>query len=153
MSRFLFGLLLIVFLSSCRTIDDELAKVGAVDQSTFALIDEDSDGKVTIKELAAYKHAEGLAELNLNDDKNISLEEWLAAKPSAGENDKHFRFLDTDKDKVISEAEAISFLTANETFRTSFEALDEDEDGSLVWEEYEKLSPESLNVLMIEGEE
>ena len=57
----------VLLLSSCRTLErDPPVALGAIDQPTFALIDVDGDGRVSPSEMAKYKHAEGLAEIDLN---------------------------------------------------------------------------------------
>jgi len=133
-------------LSSCRTIEPEPEVPGLINQPTFALIDLDGDGKVSPKEMAKFKHQEGLAEFDLNNDKEISLEEWKAAKPSAPAGEETFLRLDRDGDGKVTEEEAVLSIIEVPAFREGFRAMDANGDGHLHWEEYAAGDGASLTV-------
>jgi hypothetical protein len=135
-------------LSSCRTIEPEPEVPGLINQPTFALIDLDGDGKVSPKEMAKFKHQEGLAEFDLDNDKQISLEEWKAAKPSAPAGEETFRRLDRDGDGKVTEEEAVLSIVEVPAFRDGFRAMDANGDGHLHWEEYAAGDGASLNVTL-----
>lgn len=134
--------------SSCRTIEPEPEEPGLINQPTFALIDLDGDGKVSPKEMAKYKHQEGLAEFDLDNDKQISLEEWKAAKPSAPAGEESFRRLDRDGDGKVTEEEAVLSIVEVPAFRDGFRAMDANGDGHLHWEEYAAGDGASLTVTL-----
>jgi hypothetical protein len=124
-------------LVACRTIEpDPEVPASGIDQPTFALIDTDADGKVSPKEMAAHKHQEGLAEVDLDNDKRISAAEWKAARPSAPANDPAFTRLDLNQDGFLSEEEAVAELVAQPAYQNAFKAMDRNRDGHLHWEEY-----------------
>ncbi|MEM7601434.1 MAG: hypothetical protein AAF357_08465, partial [Verrucomicrobiota bacterium] len=117
-------LLTLLMLSSCRTINEDLPDPAKMTQATFAIADTNSDGKLSLAELATFQHREALAEFDLDNDENISIAEWAAARPSAGEEDPHFKALDKDGDGQISEKEAVAFITGNSGFGKQFRKLD-----------------------------
>lgn len=134
------------FLSSgCRTLEEGEGKAGRFDQAMFAAADTDGDGKLSKPELALHQHREALAEIDLDDDSQISAAEWAAAKPSAGENDQHFKQLDKNNDGKVAEDEAVSFITEDVEFGDSFQKLDTNGDSHLHWEEIEAGSSAELN--------
>jgi hypothetical protein len=135
------------FLCSCQTMDTSNGE-GALDQAGFALIDMDGDGKVSLPEMAKYKHREGLAEVDTDDDKVISISEWNAAKPSDAANGGHFQQLDSNGDDRITEEEAVQYILTHSTFPDAFKAIDRDADGFLLWEEYSAGDPSTLDVTL-----
>lgn len=145
---FLGGVCLAVSLNSCRTIEPEPEEPGLINQPTFALVDLDGDGKVSPKEMAKFKHQEGLAEFDLDNDKQISLEEWKAAKPSAPAGEETFRRLDRDGDGKVTEEEAVLSIIEVPAFREEFRKMDANGDGHLHWEEYAAGDGASLNVTL-----
>lgn len=145
---FLGAVCLAVSLNSCRTIEPEPEEPGVINQPTFALIDLDGDGKVSPKEMAKFKHQEGLAEFDLDNDKQISLEEWKAAKPSAPAGEESFRRLDRDGDGKLTEEEAVLSIIEVPAFREGFRKMDSNGDGHLHWEEYAAGDGASLTVTL-----
>lgn len=146
------GLAAVLLLAGCRTIQpDPPANPAAIDQPTFALIDANADGKVSSAEMAAYKHEEGLAEVDLDNDKRVSLVEWKAARPSATSDDGTFAKLDLNKDGFISEEEAVTHITAQTTYQAAFKKMDANGDGHIHWEEYAAGDAASLNVTLTSG--
>ena len=137
------------FLGGCRTLETD-AKIPAtgIDQPTFALIDTDGDGKVSPKEMATYKHQEGLAEVDLDNDKRISAAEWKAARPSSPANDPAFIRLDLNHDGFLSEDEAVSELVAQPGYQSAFKTIDANRDGHLHWEEYAAGDGSSLDLTL-----
>ncbi|HRQ88988.1 MAG TPA: EF-hand domain-containing protein [Bacteroidia bacterium] len=135
--------------SACKTLDNETsaAPTGLIDQATFAVIDTDADGKVSLREMAVHKHREGLAELDLDNDKRISAEEWKAARPSAS-GDGSFARLDRNGDRFITEEEAVADLIEQQAFKEAFAKMDLDRDGKLTWEEYAVGDASSLDVTL-----
>ena len=138
-------------LASCKTIETEPEEAGLIDQPTFALIDLDNDGRVSPSEMAKHQHQEGLAEFDLNDDKQISAEEWKAAKPSTAANNDDFTRLDLNKDGKLNEDEAVLSITNHALYREAFKKMDTNGDGHLHWEEYVKGDRASLNVTLLSG--
>lgn len=146
------GLAALSLVAGCRTIQPEPpANPAAIDQPTFALIDANADGKVSPAEMAAYKHEEGLAEVDLDNDKRVSLVEWKAARPSATTDDGTFARLDLNKDGFISGEEAVTHITAQATYQAAFKKMDANGDGHLHWEEYAAGDAASLNVTLSSG--
>ncbi len=139
-------LLVLLALASCRTMDEDLVDPSSMTQADFATADLDSDGKLTMKELATFQHREALAEFDLDSDGNISAKEWAVARPSAGEDDPHFKALDQNSDRMISEKEAVGFITKHQGFTEQFDDLDENADSALHWEEVDAGAPDSLKV-------
>lgn len=142
------GAILSVFFSSCRTIESEPEEPGVMDQATFALADLDGDGKVSQQEMAKFKHREGLAEFDLDNNQRISLSEWQAAKPSAPDTAEMFHHLDRDGDGEITEAEAVVSILESAPFVEAFRLMDTNGDGYLHWEEYLAGDAASLNVTL-----
>lgn len=132
---------------ACRTLEPEPAAAVGIDQPTFALIDRDGDGLVSPEEMAAYKHEEGLAEIDLDNDKRISLAEWRAARPSAPDVAAFHRF-DRNRDGFIDESEAVAEILGQTGFPGAFSAMDANGDGRLHWEEYAVGRPETLDVTL-----
>lgn len=133
---------------ACKTLDNDAeAPTGLIDQATFAVIDTDADGKVSLREMAVHKHREGLAELDLDNDKRISAEEWKAARPAASD-DGTFARLDRNGDRFITEEEAVADLTEQQAFKEAFARMDLDRDGKLTWEEYAAGDASSLDVTL-----
>ena len=147
-SRLLLAAVFVVVLPSCKTMEKESEETGLIDQPTFALIDLDHDGSVSSSEMAKYKHQEGLAEFDLDNDKQISTAEWKAEKPSAAANDEGFARLDLNKDGKLSEDEAVLSITSHAAYREAFKKMDANGDGHLHWEEYAKGDPTSLNITL-----
>lgn len=146
------SLAVISLFAGCRTIQpDPPANPAAINQPTFALIDANADGKVSPAEMAAFKHEEGLAEVDLDNDKRVSLVEWKAARPSATSDDGTFARLDLNKDGFISEEEAVTHITAQSTYQAAFRKMDRNGDGYLHWEEYAAGDAASLNVTLASG--
>lgn len=144
------ALLSTTLLPACRTLDQKAIETpGMIDQATFALIDKNADGKVSPAEMAAYKHQEGLAEIDLDNDKRVSRPEWSAARPSQPVDDGLFDSLDLNRDGFLSEDEAVVHISQHPAFAAAFKAMDRDGDGQLTWEEYEAGNPDSLNVTLI----
>jgi Ca2+-binding EF-hand superfamily protein len=135
-------------LSSCRTIEPAPEESGLIDQSTFALIDLDGDGKVSPVEMAKFKHREGLAEFDLDNDKEISLAEWKAAKPSAPDAAAGFHRLDRDASGKVTEDEAVLSIIEFSNYRDGFHLMDTNGDGHLHWEEYAAGDGASLDVTL-----
>lgn len=139
-------------LAGCRTLQTETpANPAAIDQPTFALIDRNADGKVSPAEMAAYKHEEGLAEVDLDGDKRVSPAEWKAARPSTAGDDGVFAKLDLNKDGFLSEEEAVAHITGQPAYVAAFKKMDANGDGHLHWEEYAAGDPASLNVTLTSG--
>lgn len=142
--------LCLLLLPACRTLEPEIPTVaGAIDQATFARIDRSGEGKVSPAEMAAYKHEEGLAEIDFDNDRRISLAEWKAARPSDPPDDALFHRIDKDGDGYISEDEAVAHLLAQPAFAEAFRAMDADGDGHLVWEEYAAGDASTLDVKLL----
>lgn len=138
--------------TGCRTTPPQsFANPAAVDQPTFALIDATGDGKVSPAEMAAFQHKEGLAEVDLDNDKRVSLLEWKAVRPGATGDGGTFEGLDLNQDGYLSEEEAIAHITAQASYRTAFREMDADGDGHLHWEEYAAGDAASLNVALASG--
>lgn len=139
-------------LAGCRTLQTETpANPAAIDQPTFALIDRNADGKVSPAEMAAYKHEEGLAEVDLDGDKRVSPAEWKAARPSATDEEGAFTKLDLNKDGFLSEEEAVVHITSQPAYQAAFKKMDANGDGHLHWEEYAAGDPASLNITLSTG--
>lgn len=137
-------------LPSCRTLENGPPPVvGAINQPAFALIDADGDGKVSPAEMARHKHEEGLAELDLDNDKRVSLAEWKAARPLSPSDEVLFTRLDLNRDGYLDEAEAVAHITAQAGYRTAFGKMDTNRDGHLHWEEYAAGDAASLNVTLV----
>lgn len=146
-----FSWLLPLGLAACRTLGPEPepdSPVTGINQPAFALIDTDGDGKVSPREMAAYKHQEGLAEVDLDNDKRISAAEWKAARPSAPANDPAFTRLDLNRDGFLSEDEAVTELVAQPAYQNAFKAMDRNRDGHLHWEEYAAGDGASLDLTL-----
>jgi hypothetical protein len=141
-------------LAACRTLgpEPEPESPVAIDQPTFALIDTDGDGKVSPREMAAYKHQEGLAEVDLDNDKRISAAEWRAARPSAPATDPVFTRLDLNRDGFLSEDEAVTGLVAQTAYQNAFKTMDRNGDGHLHWEEYGAGDGTSLELTLFDSE-
>lgn len=137
-----------LFSSSCRTIEPDPEEPAVMDQATFALADLDGDGKVSLRELAKFKHREGLAEFDLDNNAKISLVEWQAAKPSAPDSAEIFNRLDRDRDGEITEEEAEVSIMESPAFREGFLRMDTNNDGHLHWEEYIAGDATSLNATL-----
>ena len=134
-------------LSACRTLEKEVPLVpGAINQPTFALIDADADGKISPTEMAAYKHEEGLAEVDLDGDKRVSAEEWKAARPTSSVDDGTFAKFDLNGDGFLSKEEAVTHLAHRADYRAAFGKMDTNGDGHLHWEQYAAGDAASLNV-------
>lgn len=142
------GAFLFVFFSACRTIEPDLEEPVVMDQATFALIDLDGDGKVSQQEMAKFKHQEGLAEFDLDNNNKISLAEWKAAKPSAPDSAEIFHRLDRDGDGQVTEAEAEVSIMESPAFSEGFRRMDTNGDEHLHWEEYNAGDGASLNVTL-----
>lgn len=142
--------LLALGLAACRTLgpEPEPESSVAIDQPTFALIDTDGDGKVSPREMAAHKHQEGLAEVDLDNDKRISAAEWRAARPSAPATDPVFTRLDLNRDGFLSEDEAVTGLVAQTAYQNAFKTMDRNGDGQLHWEEYAAGNEASLELTL-----
>ena len=140
-------LLFLGFLTSCQTMDSK-SDEGVMDQASYALVDIDGDGRVSLSDLAKYKHREGLAEVDTDGDKAISILEWKAAKPSDPANDEQFHRLDKNDDKQIEEKEAVEFLLTHSTFPDAFKVMERNADGFLLWEEYSVGDPSTLDVML-----
>jgi hypothetical protein len=136
-------------LAACRTLvpDPEVSPSG-IDRPTFALIDTDGDGRVSPREMAAQKHEEGLAEVDLDNDKRISAAEWMAARPSAPASDPAFNRLDLNRDGFLSGEEAVTELVAQTAYLNAFKAMDRNRDGHLHWEEYSAGDGSSLDLTL-----
>jgi hypothetical protein len=146
------GLAALSLFGGCRTIQpDAPANPAAINQPTFALIDANADGKVSPAEMAAFKHEEGLAEVDLDNDKRVSLVEWKAARPSATSDDGTFARLDLNKDGFLSEEEAVAHITTQTAYQAAFKKMDANGDGHLHWEEYAAGDAASLNVTLTSG--
>ena len=135
----------VALLSGCVTTDEEPGAAIGLPAAAFAEADKDDDGKLSEEELASHQHQEALAEFDLNDDKLITAKEWAAVKPTAGENDENFDRLDKDGDGRIDEDEALDFISGNENFTDSFEAIDQNQDSHLHWKEVADADPESVD--------
>ncbi len=137
--------------SACRTLSpDPPPPASGIDQPTFALIDTDTDGKVSPREMAVFKHQEGLAEVDLDNDKRISAAEWKAAHPSAPANDPTFARLDLNKDGFLSGDEAVAELAAKSAYQNAFKAMDRNGDGHLHWEEYAAGDGSTLDLTLLD---
>ena len=150
-TRLLVSVVVVGLLASCKTIETEPGETGLIDQPTFALIDLDNDGKVSPSEMAKHQHQEGIAEFDLDDDKQISAAEWKAAKPSTAANNEDFTRLDLKKDGNLNEDEAVLSITGHAPYREAFKKMDTNGDGHLHWEEYVKGDRASLNVTLFSG--
>lgn len=142
----LLPLSILLFLPGCRTMESD--SEAAMDKATFAIADQNDDGKLSKTELAEYKHKEALVEFDLDGDKLISASEWASAKPSAGENDEHFNQLDKNGDGQIAGDEAVLFVSEHVRFSDVFEKIDKNSDGHLHWEEFAEAEPDAVNVTL-----
>lgn len=143
------GLILVVgLLPACKTLETDAVPMSSIDQATFALIDLDQDGKVSLEEMAKHKHQEGISEFDLDNDRQISAAEWTAAKPSDPATAEHFKILDINQDGKIAEDEAVLYIGDQLSFREAFKKMDLNGDRHLHWEEYAKGKPETLNITL-----
>lgn len=136
-------------LGACRTLEPDPDETpDGIDQATFATIDRDGDGKVSPREMAAFKHQEGLAEIDIDNDRRISTAEWKVARPSSADEDGLFSRLDLNRDGFLTEEEALADLLAQKAYLDGFRAMDGNGDGHLHWEEYAAGNPASLNLTL-----
>lgn len=138
--------LLALGLAACRSIEPDASPTPLLDQAAFAKVDGDASGALSLRELAAHKHREGLAEVDLDNDQRISLHEWKTARPSATDSETAFGRIDLDKDGHISEAEATDCIAAVPGFREAFAKMDTDRDQQVTWEEYAADDAKSLEI-------
>ena len=117
-------------------------------QPEFTTADGDKSGNLTKEEVAAHQHADLLAQYDLDRDSSISEAEWRGAHPNATELDPDFKLIDRDKDKKISKAEAIKWVSENVSFTKSFAKYDMDGDARLYWKEVDAKAPTELRVTM-----
>lgn len=135
----------------CVTTDDEPTPVVVEHlgmEPEFTEADGDKSGHLSKEEVAAHHHAELLAVYDLDRDNHISEAEWRSAHPSASELDPDFNLIDRDKDKKISKAEAIKWVSEHVTFTKSFAKYDMDGDSRLYWKDVDTKAPTELRVTM-----
>lgn len=138
-------------LAACVTTEEEPAPVAVEHlgmEPEFTEADADKSGHLSKEEVAAHHHAELLAVYDLDRDNHISEAEWKSAHPSAAELDPDFNLIDRDKDKKISKAEAIKWVSEHVTFTKSFAKYDMDGDSRLYWKDVDAKAPTELRVTM-----
>lgn len=136
----------ILFLGGCRSVAPETSMAPMLDQAAFAGVDGDASGGLSLRELALHKHREGLAEVDLDNDQRISLQEWKTARPTATDSETAFARIDRDGDGSISADEAADFITAVPGFRDAFAKMDGNHDQQITWEEYAAGDAASLEI-------
>lgn len=136
----------VLLLGGCRSVAPETSMAPMLDQAAFAGVDSDASGGLSLRELALYKHREGLAEVDLDNDQRISLQEWKTARPHATDSETAFARIDRDGDGHISDQEAADYITAVPTFRDAFAKMDANHDQALIWEEYAAGDAASLEI-------
>ena len=135
----------------CVTTDDEPTPVVVEHlgmEPEFTEADGDKSGHLSKEEVAAHHHADLLAQYDLDRDSHISEAEWRSAHPSASELDPDFNLIDRDKDKKISKAEAIKWVSEHVSFTKSFAKYDMDGDSRLYWKDVDAKAPTELRVTM-----
>ncbi len=135
----------------CVTTEDDAAPVAVEHlgmEPEFTAADGDNSGQLTKEEVAAHQHADLLAQYDIDRDSHISDVEWRSAHPTAIELDPDFNLIDRDKDKKISKAEAIKWVTEHVSFTKSFAKYDTDSDARLHWKEVDAKAPTELRVTM-----
>ncbi len=110
--------------------------MGGVERTSFAELDSDGDGSITIAEVKARASAR-FAETDSNGDGKLSAEELTAAvaaraaERAAAGMARMIEWRDTDGDGLLSEAEI-----GDNAGPRMFNRLDADEDGTISAEEY-----------------
>ena len=135
----------------CVTTEEEPAPVAVQHlgmESHFDAADADESGHVSKEEIAGLHHDELIALYDLDRDNHVSEAEWRSAHPSAAELDPDFNLIDRDKDKKISKAEAVKWVSEHVSFTKSFAKYDIDGDARLYWKEVDAKAPTELRVTM-----
>ena len=110
--------------------------------------DTDQSGNLTAEEVVLHHHQELLAGYDQDRDQQISEAEWKARNPGQAETDPRFVAADTNKDKKLSKAEAVKWVTNHVSFGKSFAKYDADGDARLYWKEVDAMAPTELRVTM-----
>lgn len=142
---------LALIVAGCVTTEDETAPVAVEHlgmEPEFTTADADKSGHLNKEEVAAHQHADLLAQYDLDHDSHISEAEWRSAHPTATELDPDFNLIDRDKDKKISKAEAVKWVSEHVSFTKSFAKYDMDGDSRLYWKEVDAKTPTELRVTM-----
>lgn len=106
----------------------------------FKSIDENSDGKISLREFREDMKEDAFEELDVDDDKGIEKEEWKSLE-NISDMDKHvdlFDRIDKNKDKRISFFEFSDYADKKSNIDEAFMGLDKD--GS------NNLSPDEITV-------
>ncbi len=133
-------------LAGCRSIEPDASMAPMLDQAAFAGVDSDASGGLSLRELATHKHREGLAEVDLDNDQRITLQEWKTARPTATDSETAYARIDTDHDGHLTADEAAAYISAVPTFRDAYARMDANRDQTLTWEEYAAGDPASLEI-------
>jgi hypothetical protein len=144
-----FSALIILCFTGCVTTEEEGTPATGAHlgmESHFTLADADKSGFVTPGEIATLHHEEMLAQYDLDRDNHVSEAEWDSAHPNAAESDAKFNQIDRDKDKKISKAEAVKWVSEHVTFTKAFAKYDLDGDSRLYWKNLEEKAPTELRV-------
>jgi hypothetical protein len=112
----------------------------------FIAADTDQNGHLTGEEVVLHHHQELLAGYDQDRDQHISEAEWKAKHPGEAQTDPRFVAADTNKDKKLSKAEAVKWVTNHVSFGKSFKMYDADGDSRLYWKEVDAMAPTQLRV-------
>ncbi len=115
-------------------------------ENQFLSADADQSGFLTREEIAGWNHEQLLTQYDLDRDHQLSEQEWDNAHPSPAAGDVKFSQIDRDKDKKISRAEALKWVSENVTFTKAFSKYDSDGDSRLYWKNLEEKAPTELRV-------
>ena len=102
--------------------------------AVFQSADTNSNGRVSQAEFAGYVKKSTFAKLDANKDGMISLEEWKAVDHSP-DAEKHFEAMDKDRNGRISYPEFSNAENWQSALDDSFKSLDRDRDNNLAPDE------------------